>query len=254
MVGGVRLSCATLVRVILLSAAFLGSLAPYRGFAEDSNQLPGKATRIYPPAAHATPTKEHAKAFAYSHTHLQRRIRTRDLEAGHHRPLRAVKVYPICRWSGDLSPKINEGDRQAPEGFYTITPGLMNPNSNYYLAINTGFPNGYDRANDRHGGFLMIYGDCSSRGCYAMTDEQIGEIYSLARESFLGGQPSFQPAPPPNSGKNHYLKRLNHASRSAPWKYSRATTGGRHGRFRITRRGRERYPAKLSSNRAIGRK
>jgi murein L,D-transpeptidase YafK len=38
----------------------------------------------------------------------------------------------------------------------------------------------------------MIHGDCSSRGCYAMTDEQIGEIYSLARESFLGGRPSFQ--------------------------------------------------------------
>ena len=54
-----------------------------------------------------------------------------------------LKVYPICRWSGDLGPKVNEGDRQAPEGFYTITPDLMNPNSNYYLAINTGFPNAY---------------------------------------------------------------------------------------------------------------
>jgi murein L,D-transpeptidase YafK len=103
-----------------------------------------------------------------------------------------LKVYPICRWSGDLGPKVNEGDRQAPEGFYTITPALMNPNSNYYLAINTGFPNAFDKANDRHGAFLMIHGDCSSRGCYAMTDEQIGEIYSLARESFLGGQQSFQ--------------------------------------------------------------
>ncbi len=103
-----------------------------------------------------------------------------------------LKVYPICRWSGELGPKVREGDRQAPEGFYTITPGLMNPNSNYYLAINTGFPNAYDKANGRNGAFLMIYGDCSSRGCYAMTDEQIGEIYSLARESFLGGQKSFQ--------------------------------------------------------------
>ena len=101
-----------------------------------------------------------------------------------------LKIYPICRWSGDLGPKVKEGDRQAPEGFYPITPGLMNPNSNYYLAINTGFPNAYDRANNRHGAFLMIHGDCSSRGCYAMTDEQIGEIYSLARESFLGGQKS----------------------------------------------------------------
>jgi len=103
-----------------------------------------------------------------------------------------LKVYPICRWSGELGPKKVEGDRQAPEGFYTITPGLMNPNSNYYLAINVGFPNAYDKANGFSGAFLMIHGDCSSRGCYAMTDEQIGEIYSLARESFLGGQKEFQ--------------------------------------------------------------
>ena len=72
-----------------------------------------------------------------------------------------LRTYPICRWSGELGPKIKLGDRQAPEGFYTITPGLMNPNSNYYLAINTGFPNAYDRANDRTGQFLMIHGDCS---------------------------------------------------------------------------------------------
>jgi murein L,D-transpeptidase YafK len=103
-----------------------------------------------------------------------------------------LKTYPICRWSGELGPKIKAGDRQAPEGFYTITPGLMNPNSNYYLAINTGFPNSYDRANGRTGSFLMIHGDCSSAGCYAMTDEQISEIYALARESFFGGQRAFQ--------------------------------------------------------------
>ena len=106
--------------------------------------------------------------------------------------LALLKTYPICRWSGELGPKIKEGDRQAPEGFYTISPGLMNPNSNYYLAINMGFPNAYDRSNGRTGGFLMIHGDCSSRGCYAMTDEQIAEIYALARESFFGGQKSFQ--------------------------------------------------------------
>jgi murein L,D-transpeptidase YafK len=103
-----------------------------------------------------------------------------------------LRTYPICRWSGELGPKIKEGDRQAPEGFYTITPSLMNPNSNQYLAINTGFPNAYDRANGRTGAFLMIHGGCSSAGCYAMTDEQIAEIYALARESFFGGQKSFQ--------------------------------------------------------------
>jgi len=38
----------------------------------------------------------------------------------------------------------------------------------------------------------MVHGDCASAGCYAMTDEQISEIYALARESFFGGQRSFQ--------------------------------------------------------------
>jgi len=103
-----------------------------------------------------------------------------------------LKTYPICRWSGDLGPKVKEGDRQAPEGFYTITPGQMNPNSNYYLAFNTGYPNAFDRAWNRTGSELMVHGDCSSRGCYAMTDAQMQEIYSLARESFFGGQKSFQ--------------------------------------------------------------
>jgi len=103
-----------------------------------------------------------------------------------------LKTYPICRWSGDIGPKIREGDRQAPEGFYSITPGQMNPASAYYLSFNMGYPNAYDRAWGRTGSQLMVHGDCSSRGCYAMTDEQISEIYSLGRESFFGGQTAFQ--------------------------------------------------------------
>lgn len=103
-----------------------------------------------------------------------------------------LKTYPICRWSGELGPKVRMGDRQAPEGFYAIAPGQMNPNSNYYLSFNLGFPNAYDKAYGRTGEFLMVHGDCSSAGCYAMTDEQIAEIFSLARESFAGGQRSFQ--------------------------------------------------------------
>src|SRR5246500_4133440 len=103
-----------------------------------------------------------------------------------------LKTYPICRWSGDLGPKVKEGDRQAPEGFYAITPGLMNPQSAYYLSFNTGYPNAYDASLGHTGSQLMVHGDCSSRGCYAMTDEQIAEIYSLGRESFFGGQRAFQ--------------------------------------------------------------
>src|SRR5712671_2293003 len=103
-----------------------------------------------------------------------------------------LKTYPICRWSGDLGPKVREGDRQAPEGFYAISPAQMNPQSAYYLSFNTGYPNAYDKSLGHTGSELMVHGDCSSRGCYAMTDEQIAEIYSLGRESFFGGQRSFQ--------------------------------------------------------------
>ncbi len=103
-----------------------------------------------------------------------------------------LKTYPICRWSGDLGPKVKEGDRQAPEGFYSITPAQMNPTSAYYLSFNMGYPNAYDKAWGRSGSQLMVHGDCSSRGCYAMTDEQISEIYALGRESFFGGQNAFQ--------------------------------------------------------------
>jgi murein L,D-transpeptidase YafK len=103
-----------------------------------------------------------------------------------------LKSYPVCRWSGQLGPKIREGDRQAPEGFYTVTPEQMNPNSAYYLSFDTGYPNAYDRAHGRTGAHLMVHGSCSSAGCYAMTDRAIAEIYAMTREAFAGGQRAFQ--------------------------------------------------------------
>jgi murein L,D-transpeptidase YafK len=103
-----------------------------------------------------------------------------------------LETYPICKWSGALGPKKAEGDRQAPEGFYTVTPAQMNPKSNYYLSFNIGYPNAYDRSLGRTGSNLMVHGACSSAGCYSMTDEEAGEIFALARDSFLGGQRAFQ--------------------------------------------------------------
>lgn len=103
-----------------------------------------------------------------------------------------LAAYDICKWSGKLGPKFIEGDRQAPEGFYTVTPGQMNPNSSYYLSFNMGFPNAYDQVNGRTGQHLMVHGACSSSGCYSMTDAQVGQIYALAREAFKGGQTAFQ--------------------------------------------------------------
>lgn len=103
-----------------------------------------------------------------------------------------LKTYEICKWSGALGPKIREGDYQSPEGFYDVTPGLMNPKSSYWLSFNVGFPNKFDQAWGRSGTNLMIHGDCKSVGCYAMTDDGIKEIYAMAREIFRGGNRSFQ--------------------------------------------------------------
>jgi murein L,D-transpeptidase YafK len=103
-----------------------------------------------------------------------------------------LTTYDICRWSGVLGPKIREGDRQAPEGFYTVTPAQMNPNSIAYLAFNMGYPNAFDRSLGRTGANLMVHGACSSAGCYALTDEDAGEVFAIAREAFEGGQRSFE--------------------------------------------------------------
>jgi len=102
------------------------------------------------------------------------------------------KTYPICAYSGGLGPKVKQGDRQAPEGFYLIGRDQLNPRSKYHLAFNIGFPNAYDRALGRTGSNLMVHGDCTSAGCYAMTDAVIEEIYILAREALAAGQVSFQ--------------------------------------------------------------
>jgi murein L,D-transpeptidase YafK len=184
---------ATLFRAFVLAVVVAGALVPVRCLGEDGKRLPEKATReLSPELLSLLRQKKMPK-----HSAILLRVFKEEAElevwkqdtTGH---FQIFKSYPICRWSGDLGPKLHQGDRQTPEGFYSITPKLMNPNSNFYLAINTGFPNAFDKSNDRDGNFLMIHGDCSSSGCYAMTDEQIGEIYALARDSLLGGRPSFQ--------------------------------------------------------------
>lgn len=103
-----------------------------------------------------------------------------------------LKTYPMCRWSGQLGPKVREGDRQAPEGFYDVTAASMNPRSSLFLSFNLGYPNAFDRSHGRTGSHLMVHGACSSQGCFAMTDEAMSEVYALAREAFAAGQRSLQ--------------------------------------------------------------
>lgn len=103
-----------------------------------------------------------------------------------------LKTYPMCRWSGKLGPKTAAGDRQAPEGFYHVSAGMLNPKSQYFLSFNLGYPNRLESALGYTGEALMVHGACSSSGCYAMTDQGVGEIYAVVQRALAGGQGSFQ--------------------------------------------------------------
>ncbi|MEN8198654.1 MAG: murein L,D-transpeptidase family protein [Thermodesulfobacteriota bacterium] len=98
------------------------------------------------------------------------------------------KSYSICHHSGELGPKLKEGDKQSPEGFYSVGARQLNPNSDYHLSFNLGFPNEYDRSHRRTGSLLMVHGRCSSAGCFAMTNFRMDEIYAIVESAIIAGQ------------------------------------------------------------------
>lgn len=102
------------------------------------------------------------------------------------------RTYVIAAASGKPGPKLAEGDGQVPEGFYYVPSSAMKPDSAYHLAFNIGYPNSYDRAQGWTGSAIMIHGNRVSIGCLAMTDEKIGEIYTLCAAAHTGGQRFFR--------------------------------------------------------------
>lgn len=105
-------------------------------------------------------------------------------------PFELFRSYPICNMSGTLGPKLAEGDRQAPEGFYRVSLAQLNPASRHHLAFNLGFPNAFDRQLGRTGSALMVHGGCSSVGCYAITDAGVDQVYALVEAALRAGQPA----------------------------------------------------------------
>jgi len=99
--------------------------------------------------------------------------------------------YLIQRFAGGPGPKISDRDGQSPEGFYQVTRYRMNPYSFYHLGFNLGYPNAHDRGQGWTGQSVMIHGKETSRGCYAMGDEAIEEIYALCESALEAGQDSF---------------------------------------------------------------
>lgn len=99
-----------------------------------------------------------------------------------------IKVYPFSNFSGELGPKLKEGDKQIPEGIYKVE--YLNPNSAYHLSLKVSYPNEYDKekANLENrtqlGGDIFIHGDNVTVGCIPLGDEAIEEVFIIATKAF----------------------------------------------------------------------
>lgn len=94
-----------------------------------------------------------------------------------------LKTYKFTAQSGSVGPKLQEGDRQIPEGIYKIE--YLNPNSSYYLSMKVNYPNAFDRKmaekdyRTNLGGDIFIHGKSASIGCIAIGDKSIEELFTL---------------------------------------------------------------------------
>ena len=108
-----------------------------------------------------------------------------DPEVDHYRH---AQTWSIAGMSGGLGPKLEEGDKQSPEGFYQVSLNQFLPSSTNHLAFNVGYPNAFDRNHGRTGSFIMVHGKKGSVGCLAMTDAYIEEIYTICHAALESGQ------------------------------------------------------------------
>jgi murein L,D-transpeptidase YafK len=101
-------------------------------------------------------------------------------------------VYPICNWSGELGPKLTEGDRQSPEGLYSIGARQLHRTGRWRRSLDIGFPNTFDKAHGRTGSYILVHGGCTSTGCFAMTNGVMEEIFTLSEAALTRGQDRIQ--------------------------------------------------------------
>lgn len=102
-----------------------------------------------------------------------------------------LDTYPICYWTGTLGPKLREGDKQSPEGFYSVSLRQMRLPTRWPRSFDIGFPNAFDQANTYTGSHILVHGGCTSVGCYAMTDAVQKELHALAEAALVKGQDKF---------------------------------------------------------------
>jgi len=105
--------------------------------------------------------------------------------------MKKLKTYKFTNFSGQLGPKLKEGDKQIPEGIYKIE--YLNPNSSFYLSMKINYPNAFDKQKGKSegrtnlGSDIFIHGKSSTIGCIPIGDEAIEELFLLARHGLNRG-------------------------------------------------------------------
>lgn len=101
--------------------------------------------------------------------------------------IKLIKEYPFTGFSGQLGPKLKEGDKQIPEGIYKVE--YLNPNSSYYLSIKVSYPNEFDKSKTEFtnvsemGGDIFIHGKSATIGCIPIGDKAIEEVFLLTQKA-----------------------------------------------------------------------
>jgi hypothetical protein len=105
--------------------------------------------------------------------------------------IKLIKEYPFTAFSGELGPKLKEGDKQIPEGIYEVE--YLNPNSSFYLSIKVSYPNEFDKSKTElsdiadMGGDIFIHGKSATIGCIPIGDEAIEEVFLLTQKTINNG-------------------------------------------------------------------
>lgn len=94
-----------------------------------------------------------------------------------------VAVYPVLAASGIAGPKLAQGDCQVPEGIYSVV--RLNPYSRFHLSMKIDYPNRFDRekgicdGRSCLGDDIFIHGKDVSKGCIAVGDDAIEELFQM---------------------------------------------------------------------------
>jgi murein L,D-transpeptidase YafK len=189
-------------RTLALVAAVTGAAAPAamaQAWSESPADQPPNPTLLAPAAANFTP-EERARRLSEKGMAAGSPVMIRIFKAESELELWLKKgetfelfaTYPICFWSGRLGPKLREGDKQAPEGIYTVGTQQLHYRGRLPRSLDIGFPNRFDRSHARTGSYILVHGACQSIGCYAMTDTVMEEIFALSEQALHEGQGHIQ--------------------------------------------------------------